>query len=254
MPIIYEKKDRVAYIIINRPEVNNAINGKTNEELYKAWNDFRDDPNCWVAIFSGTGDRSFSSGADLTDMENLRKSIDGGHSFGGITKDFETWKPIIAAVNGSAFGGGVEMMLACDIRIASHKAKFGLTEVRWGMIPGAGGTQRLIRNVPKCLAFEMLLLGKIIDAEEAYRIHLVNKIVAPQDVMLIATNLAKDMCEVAPLAMRAGKEAMTRGLTMSLEEGFNLESFLVKTLRETDDVKEGIRAFKEKRKPVFKGR
>lgn len=254
MSIIYEKKDKVAYIILNRPEVNNAINGETNEDLYKIWNDFRDDPNCWVAIFSGMGEKSFSAGADLTDMENLRKSIDGGHSFGGMTKDFETWKPIIAAVNGSAFGGGLEMILACDIRIASNKAKFGLTEVRWGMIPGGGGTQRLIRNVVKCLAFEMLLSGKVIDAEEAYRVHLVNKIVASQDVMLYATNLAKDICEAGPLAVRAGKEAMTRGLSMPLEEGLQLESVFVKTLRETEDAKEGIEAFREKRKPIFKGR
>jgi enoyl-CoA hydratase/carnithine racemase len=253
MSIIYEKKDRVAYIVINRPEVNNAIDGKTNEKLYNVWSDFRDDPNCWVAVFSGAGEKSFSAGADLTNMENLRKSIDGGHSFGGITRNFETWKPIIAAVNGSAFGGGVEMMLACDIRIASHKAKFGLTEVKLGMIPGAGGTQRLIRNVPRCLAFEMLLLGKIIDAEEAYRIHLVNKIVPYEDLMTTATNLAKDICEVGPLAVRAGKEAMSRGLLMPLEEGLRLESLLVKILRETEDVKEGIKAFREKRNPVFKG-
>ena len=254
MLIIYEKKGRIAYITINRPEVNNAIDGKTNDRLYEVWNDFHNDPNCWVAILTGAGAKSFSAGADLKDMENLRKSIDSGHSFGAITKNFETWKPIIGAVNGLALGGGLEMMLACDIRIASKKAIFGLPEVKWGLIPGGGGTQRLMANVPKCIAFEILLLGKTIDAMEAYRIHLVNHIVPPKDVMQAATNLAKDICKLAPLAVRAAKQAMTRSLSMPLEEGLRFEDLLVKNLRKTEDAKEGLKAFTERRRPVFKGK
>jgi len=254
MSIIYEKNERIAYITINRPEVNNAIDGKTNDELYEAWSDFCNDSDLLVAILTGSGEKSFSAGADLKDMENLRKSIDSGHSVGAITKNFETWKPIIAAVNGLALGGGLEMVLACDIRIASENAIFGLPEVKWGMIPGSGGTQRLIRNVSRCIAFEMLLLGKTIDAKEAYRIHLVNHIVPPKDVMQAATNLAKDLCELAPLAVRAAKKAMIRTFSMPLEEGLRFEGLLVKNLRETEDVKEGLKAFAERRKPVFRGK
>ena len=254
MSIIYVKKDQIAYITINRPQVNNAIDGKTNDELYEVWNDFHSDPNCWVAILTGAGEKSFSAGADLKDMKNLRKSIDSGHSLGAITKNFETWKPIIAAVNGLALGGGLEMMLACDLRIASEKAIFGLPEVKWGMLPGAGGTQRLMANVPKCIAFEILLLGKTIDAKEAFRICLVNQVVPPKDVILTATNLAKDLCNLAPLAIRAAKQAMTRSLSMPLEEGLRFEDLLVKNLRKTEDVEEGLKAFAEKRKPIFKGK
>ena len=133
MSIIYEKKDRIAYITINRPEVNNAIDGKTNDELFEAWSDFCNDSDLLVAILTGSGEKSFSAGADMKNMESLRKSIDSGHSVGAITKNFETWKPIIAAVNGLALGGGLEMMLACDIRIASENAIFGLPEVKWGV-------------------------------------------------------------------------------------------------------------------------
>lgn len=251
MAIIYEKKNHIAVITINRPEARNAIDGKTNKELHEAWADFRDDPKCWVGILTGKGDKSFSAGADLKDMEGLRKSIDSGHSFGAITRGFETWKPIVAAVNGSALGGGLEMLLACDIRIASVKAKFAVPEVKWGMIPGAGGTQRLIRNIPLSIAFEMLLSGKIINAEEAYRIHLVNQVVQPDEVIFAATEIARNICDAGPLAVRAGKEAMIRGMSMSLTDGLNLEASLVKKLRETEDVKEGIRAFSEKRTPVF---
>jgi len=254
MTVIYEKKEHLAFITINRPEARNAIDGDTNEELFKTWTDFRDDPNSWVAIFTGKGNKTFSAGADLKDMVRLRKSIDRGHSFGAITRDFENWKPIIAAINGSALGGGLELMLACDIRIASAEAKFGVPEVKWGMIPGAGGTQRLIRNIPLSIAFEMLLSGKMINAEEAYRIHLVNQVVKPKEVFDAAVEMARNICIAGPLAVRAGKEAMIRGMSMSLSKGLDLEAALVKRLRETADVKEGIKAFSEKRAPIFTGK
>src|SRR5437588_7043809 len=179
MGILYEKRERVAYITINRPEARNAIDLETAEELSNAWTDFRDDDNLWIAVITGAGDKSFSAGADLksfipmlTGQSQSREQASRG-GFGGITQGFECWKPIIAAINGHCFAGGFEIMLACDLRIASENSVFGQTEVRLGIIPGAGGTQRLPRAIPLAKAMEIILMGESITAEGAYRIGMI---------------------------------------------------------------------------------
>ncbi|MFN3286777.1 MAG: enoyl-CoA hydratase/isomerase family protein, partial [bacterium] len=166
----------------------------------------------------------------------------------------EIWKPMIAAVNGFCLAGGLELALACDIRLASPNATFGLTEVRWAIMPGAGGTQRLPRAVPLARAMEMILMAQTIDAEEAYRIGLVNKVVPLPELMPTAIQWAQTLCERGPLAVRAAKEAVIRGLSMPLADGLRLEAFLSAGLRQTEDAVEGPKAFAEKRKPEFKAR
>ncbi len=166
----------------------------------------------------------------------------------------ELWKPLIAAINGLALGGGLEIALACDIRIASEKAKLGVPEVTLGLIPGWGGTQRLPRMVPWCKAAQMLFTGKPVDAQEAYRIGLVNVVVPPEAVMPTAKQWAGDICQVGPLAVRAAKEAMIRGSSMTLEDGLRLENALMANVMQTEDFTEGTTAFAEKRKPVYKAK
>lgn len=261
--IIYEKKDRTAVITINRPEVMNAIDLETSEELVKVWIDFRDDPDLWVAIITGAGEKAFCAGADikkigeyyrkLTSTERLEKA-EKEPGLGGITRNLQIWKPIIAAVNGYCFAGGFEIALACDIRLAAENAVFGLTEVRLGIIPGMGGTQRLPRLIPLAKAMEMILMAQTIDAHEAFRLGLVNKVVPLPELMPTALDMAKRICENGPLAVRAAKKAILRGLNMPLEEGLLLEQYLAEPLRRSEDAEEGIRAFAEKRKPRFKGR
>src|SRR2546425_7143143 len=178
MSMIYEKRDRVAYITINRPEVRNAIDLETTQELGNAWKDFRDDDNLWIGVITGAGDKAFSAGADLKSLIPMLTSAGrtGGETdeggFGGITRGFECWKPIIAAVNGHCFAGGFEIMLACDLRIASENATFGLTEARWGIIPAAGGTQRLPGAVPLANTAEVVLLAQTMKAQDESRIGL----------------------------------------------------------------------------------
>jgi enoyl-CoA hydratase/carnithine racemase len=164
------------------------------------------------------------------------------------------WKPLIAAVNGLALGGGLEIVLACDIRIASEKARFGTPEVTLGLIPGWGGTQRLPRMLPWCKAAELLLMGRPIDAQEACRIGLVNKVVPPEQVMPTAKEWAEVICQAGPLAVRAAKEAMIKGSGMPFEDGLQLESSLFNRIMDTEDYAEGIAAFNEKRRPVYKAK
>ena len=260
MAILYEKRGRVAYITINRPEARNAIDLETSRELAQAWQDFRDDENVWIGVLTGAGEKAFSAGADLKSLipmmtgaaRNNAAADDGG--FGGITRGFECWKPIIAAVNGFCLAGGTEMMLACDLRIASENATIGLTEVRWGIIPGAGGTQRLPRIIPLARAMEIILLGEPITAEEAYRIGLINKVVPQAELMNEVERWVNTLLERGPLALRAAKQAMLQGLDMTLAEGMQLEQRLFRQMLATEDAKEGPLAFAQKRKPEFKGR
>lgn len=260
MGILYEKRERVAYITINRPEARNAIDAPTAQELSKAWQDFRDDENLWIAVVTGAGDKSFSAGADLKTLipslnrtqQSWEEVSDGG--FGGITRGFECWKPIIAAVNGHCIAGGFELMLACDLRIASENAVFGLAEVRWGIIPGAGGTQRLTRAIPLAKAMEIILTGETINAQEAYRLGLLNRVVPQAELPAAVDQLVNTLLQRGPLALRAAKQAMLQGLSMSLDEGMRLEQRLFRSLLGTQDAVEGPRAFAEKRKPNFQGK
>ena len=254
--IEYTKEGRIAIFRINRPEAMGALNIEGMKQLTRAFMDFRDDDALWVGILTGTGEKAFSAGVDV--KEFLPFVRETKHTKwqrpAGILRGLDLWKPLIAACNGLTLGGGLEMCLACDIMIASENAKFGLPEVRVGIIPGGGGTQRLPRIIPRRLAAEMLFTGKTIDAREAYRIGLVNKVVSPGELMAEAKKMAESICEAAPLAVRYAKELMIRGAGLSLEEGLRLEDDIESTLMTTEDFKEAVTAFAEKRKPDFKGK
>jgi len=254
--IDYKKEGKVAIFTINRPQALNSMNMEANYELHQAMVDFRDDPELWVGIITGIGEKAFCCGADIKDMLPFLKE----HRFDSWTfpatpmRGLELWKPLIAAINGLALGGGLEIALACDIRIASENARLGLPEVTLGLIPGWGGTQRLPRMVPWCKAAEIVLMGRPIDAQEAYRIGLVNKVVPLEQLMPTAKEWAEIICRAGPLAVRATKEAMIRGSGMTLEDGLRLESSLEAYVMGTEDYTEGTSAFVEKRKPIFKAK
>ncbi|MEE8311630.1 MAG: enoyl-CoA hydratase-related protein [Candidatus Binatia bacterium] len=263
MPISFETVERTAVITIDRPEARNAIDAETADELNAAWVRFRDDDDLWVAVLTGAGEKSFCAGADLrrvgkfyaelTPTERRRRSeLEPG--FGGITRNLPIFKPIIAAVNGHCLAGGLELALACDFRIASPNASFGLPEVRWGIVPGGGGTQRLPRAMPLGIAMEMILGGRPIDAETAARLGLVNRVVAAENLLEEALSSAETICSNGPLAVRAAKEAALRGLDLPLQEGLRLEQFLAEPVRQSEDATEGVRSFAEKRPARFKAR
>lgn len=257
MAIDYQKEGKIAIFTINRPEALNSINVQAARELHEAMVEFRDDPELWVGIITGAGDRAFCAGADIKDMLPFLKENLPNRPWAmpdTPMRGLELWKPLIAAINGIALGGGLELALACDLRIASEKARFGTPEVNLGLIPGWGGTQRLPRMIPACKAAELLLMGKPIDAQEAYRIGLVNIVVPPESVMPTARKWAEIICQAGPLAVRAAKEAMVRGSSLTLEDGLRLEKALEAYVMSTEDFTEGTTAFREKRKPDFKAK
>jgi enoyl-CoA hydratase len=252
----YTKEGRIAIFRINRPEAMGALNIEGMNQLNEALLDFRDDDELWVGIITGTGDKVFSAGVDA--KEYLPFVRQARHMKWkrpeGLMRHIDIWKPLIAACNGLTLGGGLEISLACDIMIAAENARFGLPEVKVGVCPGGGGTQRLPRTIPRRLAAEMLFTGKTIDAQEAYRIGLVNKVVPLSDLMAEARKMAESICEAAPLAVRYTKELMIRGMGMPLGEALRLEDDISATVMATEDFSEGITAFAEKRKPQYKGR
>jgi len=252
MPINYEKSEHIVTLTINRPEALNAFDPETFSEMSAALEAFRDDPDAWVAIITGVGQKSFSAGADLRKM--IPALAEGYQAPPSIVRGLSIFKPLIAAVNGMALGGGLELVLACDLRIAAENATFGNPEVRWAIIPGWGATQRLPRAIPRAKAAELILMGNIIDAQEAYRIGLVNKVVPQSELLPTAREWASKICENGPLAVQAAKEAMVRGLNMSLDEGLALERLLFQNIFSTEDAKEGLKAFAEKRKPQYRGK
>jgi|YelNatPaOPRAMG01_1025707.scaffolds.fasta_scaffold74305_2 enoyl-CoA hydratase/carnithine racemase len=254
MALLYEKEDKTVIITLNRPEQLNAFDPEQSEQFTEALIKFRDDPDAWVAIITGAGEKAFSAGADLKKLVPGAQERGAIITYPNIMRGLTIYKPLIAAVNGLALGGGLETVLACDIRIAAENAVFGTPEVRWSLIPGWGGTQRLPRMVPWAKAAELLFTGATIDAHEAYRIGLVNLVVPLKDLMPTAKEYARRICQNGPLAVRAAKEAMVRGIDMTLEQGLELERSIADRLIVTEDAKEGARAFAEKRKPVFKGR
>ena len=258
MDLIYETRGHIAYITINRPQAMNALGGTVAADMLAAFMDFRDNPELRVAIITGTGEKAFSAGADI---KGFSSQIDSGQA--GKTKasvdpnrvQADTiFKPFIAAINGYCLGGGLELAMTCDIRIAAAHAQFGLPEITIGLIPGAGGTQRLPRFVPRALAAEIMFTGNRIDAQEAFRIGLVNHVVPKDRLMTKAEEIAETICKRAPVSVQSAKEAMLRGMNMPLEEGLNLEREMVARVRETEDFQEGVKAFVEKRPAVFKGK
>jgi enoyl-CoA hydratase/carnithine racemase len=254
MPVDYRKEDRIAFITINRPRALNSIDVETWQSLNKAMEDFRDDPEAWVGIITGAGDRAFCAGADVRDTLPFMKERSHWLWPAAPKYGLDLWKPLIAAINGLALGGGLEIALACDIRIASENARLGTPEVTLGLIPGWGATQRLPRVISWAKAAELLLTGKPVDAQEAYRIGLVNKVVPRDQLMSAAKEYADNICQAGPLGVRAAKQAMLRGYSLPLEDGLRLEGSFFDYLLTTEDYEEGTSAFIEKRKPDFKGR
>lgn len=259
--IIYEVKDHIAYLTLNRPEALNAFNRQMTAEIIDASDHINKDPEVRVAILTGAGDRAFSAGLDLKEraasdvapVDNRRARLAPGiraHHQAVYSID----KPSIAAIHGWAVGGGCELALACDIRVAADNLKIGLMEVKRGLMPGAGGTQRLPRTIPKGLALEIALTGEPVDAQEAYRIGLVNHVVPREELMPTAERIARMIMQNAPVAVRFVKEAIHKGLDLTLEQGLRLEVDLSTLLSTTEDAKEGPKAFAEKRQPVWKGR
>ena len=246
MTIDIQKKGHIAVITLNRPRALNAFNMAMIKEFSRAIIDCRDDNDTFVLIVTGAGSRAFSAGFDLKEEMPMKFPP-------MLTRGIEIDKPVIAAVNGDALGGGLEVALACDLRIASENARLGVPETRLGLMPGWGGTQRLPRLISPTKAAEMLLMAKIVDAKEALDTGLVNMVVPPDKLIETAMQWAERICELGPLAVRAAKQSMNCGLSLSLSDGLCLEEKLFGILHKTDDAKEGPRAFKEKRKPRFKG-
>jgi enoyl-CoA hydratase/carnithine racemase len=254
--VLYEKKGAIAYVTLNRPNVLNALNKATIAELSEVFNEARDDAGVRGLILTGSGDKAFAAGADISEMANdtPTEAEDKTRRGQRLTTLIENLgKPVIAAVNGFALGGGCELAMACTIRLAVETAKFGQPEVTIGIIPGYGGTQRLPRLVGKGRALQLILSADMIDAQEAYRIGLVNEIVAKDNLIPRAEAILNKINANAPTAVKLAIEAANRGLDVSLAEGLNIEASLFTQCFATEDRKEGVAAFREKRKPNFKG-
>jgi enoyl-CoA hydratase len=255
--ILYEKKDGIAYITFSRPKVLNALNRKTLEELEHALHDARNDASVRVLILTGAGEKSFVAGADIGELAVQEPVEAKEHALFGqrVSHLLETMgKPSIAAINGFALGGGCELAMTCTIRLASKTAKLGQPEVKLGIIPGFGGSQRLPRLCGKGMAHELCLTGEMITAEEALRIGLVNHVYEPSELIPAAEALAKKIVANGPLAVKFAMEAIERGVEMPQEEGLFLEASLFGVVCSTEDKREGTRAFLEKRPAQFKGK
>jgi len=247
----------VATVTINRPEARNALDAEHYAGLTAAWTRVRDDPAIRCAIVTGAGDRAFCAGADLKtfigrefELAELWLTQKGQL----LNRGLEVWKPIIAAVNGACMGGGVTLLLATDIRICVPDARFGLSEVKRGVIAANGGTQRVAAGMPHAIAMEMLLTGDAMDAAWAERWGMVNRIVPPDALMATARDYARRIAANAPLAVQAAKELAVRSRDMALEDGLRMEQMVNRILQGSEDVKEGRAAFREKRAPRFGGR
>jgi len=255
--ILYEKRDGIAYLTLNRPKVLNALNQGTWENLRTAFEDARDDAAVRGVILTGAGDKAFIAGADINELAHVtaveaEKSSSYGQAVLNLIENLG--KPVVAAVNGFALGGGCETAMACTIRVASEKAKFGQPEVKLGLIPGGGGTQRLPRLVGKGRALQLILCGEMISAQEAYRIGLVNEVVPAADLITRAEAILKQILCNAPIAIKFALDAANKGLETSQSEGLSLEASYFGLCAATEDKKEGTAAFLEKRAPQFQGR
>jgi enoyl-CoA hydratase/carnithine racemase len=255
--VLYEKKDAIAYVTVNRPKVLNALNTPTWKDLRTAFEDARDDATVRGVILTGAGNKAFIAGADISELAHAA-AVDAQRSsrFGQEVLDLieNLGKPVVAAINGFALGGGCETAMACTIRIAVDTAKFGQPEVTLGLVPGGGGTQRLPRLVGKGRALQLILSGDIISAPEAYRIGLVNEVVPAAELIARAEAILKKIASNAPVAVKFSLEAVNKGLETSQGEGILLEASYFGLCAATEDKKEGTSAFLEKRAPQFHGR
>ncbi|MBI5215840.1 MAG: enoyl-CoA hydratase/isomerase family protein [Ignavibacteriae bacterium] len=255
--ILFETKERIAFVTINRPDKLNALNAQCKGELKELFTSLKSNSEVDVVILTGTGEKAFVAGTDITELLSLnaesgKEFASGGQSIFDLIQHLG--KPVIAAVNGYALGGGCELALACHIRIASENAKFGQPEVNLGVIPGYGGTQRLTRLVGAGKATEMILTGNPIDAQEALRIGLVNKVVPLAELIPTCEAIAKTILGKGQLAVRMSLKAINASMETSLSEGLKVEAGLFGEACSTNDAKEGIGAFLEKRKPAFVGK
>ncbi len=259
--VLYEKRNRLVIITLNRPEVMNCIDPATDKKMAEAWNRFKEDEEAFVAIVTGAGDQAFCSGADLKawppfmikkDAHFQRRRAYDGPGFGGLTRGIDIFKPILAAINGSCFAGGLEIAVAADIRIAAEHAEFGCLERRWNVGLGDGGTQRLWRMVGLGRAMDLILTGKRINAAEALAMGLVSEVVPKGKALERCLELAELISQFPQGAIRTDKEAVLRGIGEPLTEGLRIEAMLFNTLIGTHDFSEGPSAFAEKRNPRWK--
>ncbi|GAA1784568.1 crotonobetainyl-CoA hydratase [Luedemannella flava] len=258
----YAKKDHVAYVTLNRPEVLNAMDLQTHAELGEIWDDVERDDDMRVVVLTGAGDRAFSVGQDLKERSRLDAAGVEASTFGSadqpgwprLTQRFDMCKPIIARVDGYAFGGGFELALACDLIVASDRAVFALPEVRLGLVPGAGGAFRLFRQLPQKIAMGYLLTGRWMDAATALWFGLVNEVVPPDELDQCVRDWTDSLLESAPLSVSAIKEAALRSADLPLDEAFTATYRWEERRRGSSDAVEGVRAFVEKRPPVWTGR
>ena len=255
--IIVEKKNAIAYVTVNRPKVLNALNGATMQELRAAFADVKEDRQIRVAILTGAGEKSFVAGADIGELQknNPIEAKEYTHRGQAVLDLIENLgKPVIACINGFALGGGCELAMACSMRLASENAKLGQPEVKLGIIPGYGGTQRLPRLVGKGIAAQLLLTGEMISAQEAHRIGLVNEVLPADQLIPRAEAIAQAIIKNAPLAIQYCLEAVNHGMEMTLPEGLYLEAALFAVCCASEDKKEGTTAFLEKRPANFQGK
>jgi enoyl-CoA hydratase len=255
--LLLDRDGDIAVVTVNRPKVLNALNRETMDELRRAALDLRHDDDVRSVIFTGAGEKAFIAGADIAELARLgaaegRAYVASGQHVLDLIENLG--KPVIAAVNGFALGGGCELAMACALRIAADSARFGQPEVKLGLIPGYGGTQRLARIVGKGRALDLLLTGRTVDAAEALAMGLVSRVVPAASLMTEAKALARSITANAPLALRYAVEAVNRGSDLSLADGAFLEAALFGLAMATDDAREGTAAFLEKRKPAFKGK
>lgn len=250
-----ERDGRILTVTINRPEVMNSLHPAANEELEKVFDDFAADPELWVAIITGAGDRAFSAGNDLKFQASGGKVTTPPTGFAGLTSRFDNWKPVIAAVNGVSMGGGFEIALACDIIVASENAVFALPEPRVGLAALAGGVHRLPRQIGLKRAMGMLLTGRRVSAAEGLELGFVNEVVPQSDLMLTARRWAEQIVECAPLSVRGSKQAAMQGLDeASLEDAMKARYDTLYAMQKSEDFVEGPKAFAEKRKPRWQGK
>jgi enoyl-CoA hydratase/carnithine racemase len=264
MALLFDVQDHIATITFNRPEAMNAMDPETYTQLSEAWIEVRDNPDIWCAIVTGAPNpnrppekQAFTAGADLKKTiprepeiwrfwQTQEEQI--------LNRGLEVWKPVIAAVNGFCLAGGMTLLFSTDIRVASEHAVFGISEVKRGILPGNGGTQRTVRQFPYPIAMELLLIGDQMTAQQALQYGFINKVVPADQLMPAAQEYAQRIIANPPLAVRAIKELAVRSQYMHITDGLRLESAIQQALRQTEDAKEGPRAFAEKRPAVFKGR